>query len=121
MPAHATRVDQEGHIVSPMPAVHEGVWLDGFLDPFLAATRTPAERLGDLSAQMGANKAGARRIEELVVDLDDRLRLPDLVEVLEQQPDDLDLISELALRHAVLGQVDAVIRHFSADRPKFLL
>jgi len=66
MPAHATRVDQEGHIVSPMPAVHAGVWLDGFLDPFLAATRTPAERLGDLSAQMGANKAGARRIEQLV-------------------------------------------------------
>ena len=66
MPAHATRVDQEGHIVSPMPAVHAGEWLDGFLDPFLAATRTPAERLGDLSAQMGANKAGARRIEQLV-------------------------------------------------------
>ena len=66
MPAHATRVDQEGHIVSPMPAVRAGVWLDDFLGPFIAATRTPAERLGDLSAQMGANKAGARRIEQLV-------------------------------------------------------
>ncbi|MEN8113996.1 MAG: hydantoinase B/oxoprolinase family protein [Actinomycetota bacterium] len=66
MPAHATRVDQEGHIVSPMPAVRDGAWLDGFIEPFLAATRTPAERLGDLSAQMGANEAGARRIDRLV-------------------------------------------------------
>jgi len=66
MPAHATRVDQEGHIVVPMPAVRRGVWLDEFVVPFLAATRTPAERLGDLSAQMGANEAGARRIRRLV-------------------------------------------------------
>ena len=66
--AHHADVGGEapGSIVSPMPAVHAGVWLDGFLGPFLAATRTPAERLGDLSAQMGANEAGARRIEQLV-------------------------------------------------------
>lgn len=66
MPAHATRVEQEGHIVSPMPAVRNGTWIGAFLDPFLEATRTPAERLGDLSAQMGANEAGAARIERLV-------------------------------------------------------
>ena len=62
MPAHATSVDQEGHRVAPMPAVRDGEWLPGFLEPFLAATRTPAERLGDLSAQLGANEAGARRL-----------------------------------------------------------
>ncbi|MEA2009140.1 MAG: hydantoinase B/oxoprolinase family protein [Actinomycetota bacterium] len=66
MPAHATRVEQEGHIVSPMPAIRDGDWIEAFIDPFLAATRTPAERLGDLSAQMGANEAGALRIERLV-------------------------------------------------------
>jgi N-methylhydantoinase B len=65
MPAHATEVDQEGHRVEPTPAVRNGVWLPDFVDPFLAATRTPAERLGDLSAQLGANEAGARRISEL--------------------------------------------------------
>ena len=48
-----------------MPAVHDGRWLDAFLQPFLEATRTPAERLGDLSAQLGANEAGAQRIIEL--------------------------------------------------------
>ncbi len=65
MPAHAETVDQEGHRVAPAPAVHRGEWLDSFVEPFLAATRTPAERLGDLSAQLGANEAGARRIGEL--------------------------------------------------------
>lgn len=62
MPAHATRVGQEGHVVSPTPAVRDGVWVDDFSVPFLAATRTPAERLGDLSAQLGANEAGAARV-----------------------------------------------------------
>lgn len=64
MPAHATRLDQEGHIVAPMVAVVDGRWDDRFLDGFLAATRTPAERIGDLSAQMGANEAGADRLIE---------------------------------------------------------
>jgi N-methylhydantoinase B len=62
MPAHATRVDQEGHVVSPVPAVRDGAWVEDFSGPFLAATRTPAERLGDLSAQLGANEAGAARV-----------------------------------------------------------
>ncbi|MCP3973498.1 MAG: hydantoinase B/oxoprolinase family protein [bacterium] len=74
MPAHATTVQQEGHIVSPQPAVRDGRWLDDFLDPFLEATRTPQERLGDLSAQLGANEAGAKRLVEVVADsLDDYL------------------------------------------------
>jgi N-methylhydantoinase B len=66
MPAHATSVDQEGHIVAPVAAVRDGVWLESFIEPFLAATRTPAERLGDLSAQLGANEVGARRLSRLV-------------------------------------------------------
>lgn len=65
MPAHAVDVDQEGHRVAPTPAVRDGEWLDGFVGPFLAATRTPAERLGDLSAQLGANEAGATRLKHL--------------------------------------------------------
>ncbi len=62
MPAHATRVDQEGHVVAPMRAVRDGEWLPEFLEPFLAATRTPDERRGDLSAQLGANETGAARL-----------------------------------------------------------
>jgi N-methylhydantoinase B len=66
MPAHAVTIEQEGIRVSPMAAVRDGRWLDEFLVPFLDATRTPAERAGDLSAQLGANEVGARRIEEMV-------------------------------------------------------
>ena len=65
MPAHATRLDQEGHIVPPVIAARGGRWLGEFLDPFLTASRTPEERLGDLSAQLGANEVGARRLVEL--------------------------------------------------------
>jgi N-methylhydantoinase B len=64
MPAGAARLDQEGHVVAPMPAAVEGEWLPAFLEPFVDATRTPKERLGDLSAQLGANEAGARRMLE---------------------------------------------------------
>jgi N-methylhydantoinase B len=64
MPAHATTVDQEGIIVAPMPAAQDGRWLDAFLGPFLEATRTPEERMGDLSAQIGANEVGANRMVE---------------------------------------------------------
>ncbi len=66
MPAHATVVTQEGIVVSPMPAVRDGEWLEGFLTPFLDATRTPGERKGDLSAQLGANQVAVERIVELV-------------------------------------------------------
>ena len=62
MPAHATRLDQEGHVVAPMIAAINGEWVPEFLEPFLEATRTPDERIGDLSAQLGANEAGARRL-----------------------------------------------------------
>jgi N-methylhydantoinase B len=66
MPAHAVRLDQEGHVVPPMIAVSAGHWVDEFSAPFLAATRTPRERKGDLAAQIGANAVGSRRIAELV-------------------------------------------------------
>ena len=65
MPAHATRLEQEGHIVPPVVAVIDGRWEEGFLAGFVGATRTPQERLGDLSAQMGANEAGSRRLGEV--------------------------------------------------------
>ena len=66
MPAHAVTVDQEGIVVPPMAAVRDGEWLSEFVEPFLRATRTPAERLGDLSAQLGANEAGAERLAAVV-------------------------------------------------------
>ncbi|MFH2073669.1 MAG: hydantoinase B/oxoprolinase family protein, partial [Actinomycetota bacterium] len=66
MPAHATRLEQEGCIVSPMVAAVDGEWVPEFLDRFLAATRTPDERIGDLSAQLGSNEAGSARLLEVI-------------------------------------------------------
>jgi len=66
MPAHAVRVDQEGHIVPPTVAVSDGVWSEDFVGPFVAASRTPWERRGDLEAQIGSNAVGAARMAELV-------------------------------------------------------
>lgn len=65
MPAHAVTVEQEGHIVSPMVAVRDGWWAEEFVVPFVAASRTPWERRGDLDAQMGANAVAVMRLEEL--------------------------------------------------------
>jgi N-methylhydantoinase B len=64
MPAGATRLEQEGCVVPPMVAAIGGEWDPAFLDLFLGATRTPDERIGDLSAQLGANEAGAARLVE---------------------------------------------------------
>ncbi len=66
MPAHATRLEQEGHIVAPVMAVRGHAWLDDFVGPFVAASRTPWERRGDLDAQMGSNAVAVRRLSELV-------------------------------------------------------
>lgn len=66
MPAHATRLEQEGHVVSPMVAVTDGRWADDFLEPFVSASRTRWERRGDLDGQMGANAVAVRRLTELV-------------------------------------------------------
>jgi N-methylhydantoinase B len=66
MPAGATRLSQEGCVVSPVLAVKDGSWQEEFHSPFIAATRTPLERGGDLAAQLGANEVGAARIAELI-------------------------------------------------------
>ncbi|MEX1296712.1 MAG: hydantoinase B/oxoprolinase family protein [Candidatus Limnocylindrales bacterium] len=66
MPAHATTVEQEGHRVAPTLAVRDGAWRDAFVGPFVAASRTPWERRGDLDAQMGSNAVAVARLAELV-------------------------------------------------------
>lgn len=65
MPAHATRVDQEGHRVPPTIAVRDGRLQVEFYEPFVSASRTPWERRGDLDAQMGANAVAVRRLARL--------------------------------------------------------
>ena len=66
MPAGATRLSQEGCVVSPVLAAIDGGWQEEFRSPFVSATRTPLERTGDLAAQLGSNEVGAARIAELI-------------------------------------------------------
>lgn len=69
MPAHATRLEQEGHVVAPTVALRDGKWVADFSVPFLAATRTSDERRGDLAAQLGANEVGGARLRTLIEEI----------------------------------------------------
>lgn len=66
MPVDATTLAEEGYRVPPQPAARGGRLLAPFAEPFVAASRTPGERRGDLAAQLGANEVGARRLGDLV-------------------------------------------------------
>ena len=56
IPADATDIHQEGLRIPPM------LYDDGVRRLLLANSRTPAERVGDLDAQVGANVVGAERL-----------------------------------------------------------
>jgi N-methylhydantoinase B/oxoprolinase/acetone carboxylase alpha subunit len=59
MPPDATEIFQEGLRIPPIR------WTPEVEALFLAASRTPEERRGDLDAQRGANRLGAVRLREL--------------------------------------------------------
>jgi N-methylhydantoinase B/oxoprolinase/acetone carboxylase alpha subunit len=59
MPPDATEIYQEGLRIPPVR------WTPEVEALFLAASRTPEERRGDLDAQRGANRLGARRLRAL--------------------------------------------------------
>jgi N-methylhydantoinase B/oxoprolinase/acetone carboxylase alpha subunit len=59
MPADAVHIDEEGLRLSPTLLTAD------VAASLAAASRTPGERAGDLEAQIGANRLGARRFAEL--------------------------------------------------------
>ena len=63
MPADATTIDEEGLRLHPQLLTPDVV------DAFEVASRTPAERRGDLAAQQGANAVGVDRLAEIVTDI----------------------------------------------------
>jgi N-methylhydantoinase B len=60
MPQGATELVMEGLIIPPIRLVREGVLDEDLLSFVLANVRTPAERRGDLGAQLAACAAGAQ-------------------------------------------------------------
>ncbi len=57
---------QEGLIIPPVKLVHAGQTDAGILNLILANVRTPAERQGDLLAQLAANQRGSERLQAMV-------------------------------------------------------
>ena len=62
----AREIYQEGVRIPPVRIVRGGAVDREMLDLILFNVRTPAEREGDLAAQIGACRVGERRIQELV-------------------------------------------------------
>ncbi|MEO6026971.1 MAG: hydantoinase B/oxoprolinase family protein [Candidatus Binatia bacterium] len=65
----AREIYQEGFRLPPVRLVRHGRLVDDVLALFLANTRVPDERQGDLDAQRGALAVGAERVIELAADL----------------------------------------------------
>jgi N-methylhydantoinase B len=65
MPTGAVDIVAEGLRIPPVKLVVAGREQRDLVTLLLANTRTPAERLGDLRAQLGANHLAARRLREL--------------------------------------------------------
>ncbi len=61
----ARELIQEGLILPPVKLVSRGELQSGVWDIILANVRTPAERAGDLNAQLAANQRGVARLTEL--------------------------------------------------------
>lgn len=62
----AREIYQEGLVIPPVKLVSCGEMDQGLLELILANVRTPAERSGDLWAQIAANQRGVTRFQELV-------------------------------------------------------
>ena len=62
----AKEIYQEGVRIPPVRIVRGGVVNDDIMNLLLHNVRTPAEREGDLNAQMGACQVGEQRVQELM-------------------------------------------------------
>lgn len=65
MPGRSTEIFQEGLIIPPVRLYRAGVLQGDIMAMVLANVRTPAERRGDLNAQLAALRIGERRMAEL--------------------------------------------------------
>jgi len=62
----ASHIEEEGVFISPRKLYRAGVLDDRFWKEFLSQVRNPAEREGDLRAQVAALRRGEIRVKELV-------------------------------------------------------
>ncbi|MCZ6532069.1 MAG: hydantoinase B/oxoprolinase family protein, partial [SAR324 cluster bacterium] len=65
MPGNSREVFQEGLVIPPVKLYRKGEPQEDVMRMILANVRTPAERRGDLNAQLAALRIGERRLHEL--------------------------------------------------------
>lgn len=136
----ATELYQEGVIIPPVKLVRNGRIDRDILDFILANVRTPEEREGDLTAQLAANRIGARRLLEVTAkygytrirsymrhlqDYSERIlrqairEIPDGTYPFEDFLDDDGVSSKpVKIRVAVRIEGDSVVVDFSGSSPQ---
>jgi N-methylhydantoinase B len=70
MPGLSLSIHEEGILIEPRIVVTGGVLQKKLINDILKATRTPDERLGDLSAQVAANNVGMKRLSQVALEYD---------------------------------------------------
>jgi len=63
-----SRLEEEGVVIEPVHLARAGAVDRDVLSRITGATRNPAESAGDIAAQLSANRAGLRRLAELVTE-----------------------------------------------------
>jgi N-methylhydantoinase B len=66
MPGSSSTLDEEGIVIPPTLFVTQGAISEDVLRVFKKETRNPDERIGDLNAQVGANRLGASRCIDFI-------------------------------------------------------
>ena len=64
----STELYQEGIIIPPVKLRLSGWMNEGAMDLIVANSRNPAERLGDLEAQMAAQRIGENRLHDMMIE-----------------------------------------------------
>jgi N-methylhydantoinase B len=67
MPGLSLSIHDEGILIAPRIVVKDGFLQKQLIRDILKATRTPDERLGDLSAQVAANNVGNNRLSQVAL------------------------------------------------------
>ncbi|HHM06029.1 MAG TPA: hydantoinase B/oxoprolinase family protein [Gammaproteobacteria bacterium] len=62
-------LDEEGMVIPPTHLLRHGRMEEGWFEHLLGALRNPAQARGDFAAQISANRAGLRRLQEWVAGL----------------------------------------------------
>lgn len=64
MPAHSTRLEQEGVVIAPTPIARAGVLDETLLASLIERMRSPRQRAADLRAQLAACRRGELRVRK---------------------------------------------------------